>query len=149
MPAKVFFLHREKILLDTSVYISHLRKGLYRDELDSVIRASILHFHSVVYEELVAGCRGKHEMVELERYQTSFLKSDRIVTPTHEEWEETGLVVKALIHKGWASKGAVGLTHDILIALSARRRGIRVITENRRDFEAIRSLKDFKLTVWS
>jgi len=39
--------------------------------------------------------------------------------------------------------------NDVLIALSARRIGATVITQNRKDFEAIQSVKDFKLKIVS
>jgi predicted nucleic acid-binding protein len=44
---------------------------------------------------------------------------------------------------------AYGLVNDVLIALSARSIGASVITQNERDFAAIRSARPFKLVVKS
>jgi predicted nucleic acid-binding protein len=40
------------------------------------------------------------------------------------------------------------LHFDMLIALTARANGARLITSNRADFELIRNYRDFKLEVW-
>ena len=40
------------------------------------------------------------------------------------------------------------LHFDLLIALTARTYGARLITSNRRDFELIKSYHDFQLEVW-
>jgi predicted nucleic acid-binding protein len=37
---------------------------------------------------------------------------------------------------------------DVLIVLTARIHGARLITSNRADFELIREYRDFKLEVW-
>jgi predicted nucleic acid-binding protein len=40
------------------------------------------------------------------------------------------------------------LHFDVLIALTARAHGARLITSNRADFELIRKYRDFALEVW-
>jgi predicted nucleic acid-binding protein len=40
------------------------------------------------------------------------------------------------------------LHFDVLIALTARSIGARLITSNRADFESIRSYRDFDLEIW-
>ena len=40
------------------------------------------------------------------------------------------------------------LHFDVLIALTVRAHGARLITSNRADFELIREYRDFKLEVW-
>jgi predicted nucleic acid-binding protein len=40
------------------------------------------------------------------------------------------------------------LHFDVLIALTARAYGARLITSNRTDFELIRDYREFKLEVW-
>lgn len=150
MAAEIIFLRREKVVLDTSIYISHLVRGFHSEAILDLVRSSVVFLHSIVFEELLAGVRTEREIRELHRFKKNFTKAGRLVTPNDGDWEETGLLVNQLIRKGrMPSLQAVGLTHDILLALSARRLGIRVITENRKDFEKIRSLKDFKLTLWS
>lgn len=149
MPAEIFSLRREKLLLDTSVYISNLRGGIHTEKIGLLRQEGILYLHSTVFEELLAGARSG-DLKELARLKKPFLGTGRMVTPQDEDWEETGHIINRFIsRKKMNSKNAVRLTGDTLIALSARRHGIRVITENRRDFELIRAIKDFKLTIWT
>ena len=150
MVDNLFVLYPEKVLLDTSIYISNLKSGLYIDSLSKLFSFSIVHLHSTVFEELLAGSRSDEERGELYLLKESFLEFERILTPTDQDWEETGLLVNRLIHKNILSpKNAVSFTHDVLLAVSVQRIGARLITENRKDFERIQRLKDFKLTVWS
>lgn len=146
--AKVFYLRPEKILFDTSVYISRLNKGYHADKMDQLNHV-VLYLHSTVFEELIAGIQTPKEKRELFKLKKSFLKKERMVTPTDRDWEETGLMVNHFIHHGTSTtKKIINMTHDILIATSAKNAGIRVITENKKDFEKIRMIKDFKLTIW-
>jgi predicted nucleic acid-binding protein len=49
---------------------------------------------------------------------------------------------------GFESKKLRDLHFDVLIALTARTHGARLITSNRADFELIREYRNFKLEVW-
>lgn len=49
---------------------------------------------------------------------------------------------------GFAPAKLRDLHFDVLIALTARTHGARLITSNRSDFELIREYRDFKLEVW-
>lgn len=145
---KLVYLRPEKIIYDTSVYISYLRSGKHRGLADQVENA-VFYLHSTVFEELLAGIRTQKEQRELLNFKKPFVEKNRILTPTDQDWEETGLIINQLtVGQKVEFKNLVGLTHDILIALSVRRIGARVITENGKDFEKIRKIKDFKLTVW-
>lgn len=146
---KLIYLRPEKVLLDTSVYISRLNSGLHEERMDELGPVT-LYLHSTVFEELLAGTRAYNEKKEFFKLKKAFLKRGRLVVPTDRDWEETGLMVNHFVRQGVLPvKKVVGMTHDILISLSARNAGIRVITENKKDFERIRMIKDFKLTVWS
>ena len=46
---------------------------------------------------------------------------------------------------GFEEKGIARLSHDVLIALSARKIGAVVYTYNRKDFERIQAIRNFKL----
>jgi predicted nucleic acid-binding protein len=50
--------------------------------------------------------------------------------------------------RGFAAEKLRDLHFDVLIALTARSHGARLITSNRADFELIREHRDFKLEVW-
>ncbi len=150
MAADLIFLHREKILLDTSIYITRYRFGKYEGLFQALIQKSIFFLHSIVFEELLVGANSNKEMEALQSMKKSFIKAKKLVTPSDKDWEETGMLLNKIIRrKELNTKTAVTLTHDVLLALSARRMGIRVVTENRKDFERIYSHRNFKLTIWS
>jgi predicted nucleic acid-binding protein len=148
MPDNLFHLSREKILLDTSVYISHLTHGRHIPSIGHLIRNHVFYLHSVVFEELLAGIKTSDEKNELLRLKKPFLAANRLITPHDGDWQETGLLINRLITKSaLPPHKAVSLTHDVLIAISSARLGIRVITENKKDFERIRHLKPFKFSI--
>ena len=73
-----------------------------------------------------------------------------MLLPTAPVYEEAGDVLQRLrTELGYDVSGAVSLSNDILIALSARSIGATVVTQNRSDFEAIQTLCPFKLVVIS
>jgi len=48
---------------------------------------------------------------------------------------------------GFEKKGLARLSHDVLTALTARKIGAFVYTQNLTDFERLRALRDFQLRV--
>jgi predicted nucleic acid-binding protein len=50
--------------------------------------------------------------------------------------------------KGFGAEELRDLHFDVLIALTARSHGARLITSNRADFELLRKYRDFRLEVW-
>ncbi len=62
---------------------------------------------------------------------------------------ESGEVLAKMREDRGLSADRVRTLHfDLLIALTARSIGARLITSNRADFEMIRSYRDFDLEVW-
>jgi predicted nucleic acid-binding protein len=59
-----------------------------------------------------------------------------ILTPTEKNWLESGrILAKIFADKGYEPKKLRDLHFDVLIALTARSHGARLITSNRTDFE--------------
>ena len=76
-------------------------------------------------------------------------KNHRILAPTANNWLESGhLLAKIREDTGFEPRKLRDLHFDVLIALTARSHGARLITSNRADFELIREYRDFKLEVW-
>lgn len=76
--------------------------------------------------------------------------SNKLVVSPWSDYVEAGrLLAKLQSQKGCEIKKTIGLTNDVLIALSARRIGATIITQNKKDFEAIKPVKDFKLKIVS
>lgn len=149
MAAEIIPLRREKVLLDTSIYISHLTRGYYADQIQDLIRSVVLYLHVIVFEELLVGARSTREHRELERLKKPFEKAGRLLVPSQTDWEETGHLLNGMVRQRTEpARRLVGITHDVLLSMTARRHGVRVITENAKDFEKIRARKNFHLTIW-
>jgi predicted nucleic acid-binding protein len=83
----------------------------------------------------------------VERLEREFDKARRILVPNLGDWAQTGKVLARLAAKhGYEQIGRGRLTNDALIATSASRVGIAVITANARDFAR---LADYCSLKWS
>jgi predicted nucleic acid-binding protein len=123
------------ILFDSSIYIGALRVG--GDAallLQRWARESPLWLSSVVLEELYAGAtRGDFRI--LEKLERDFERAQRVLVPSLGDWTQTGKVLGRVGAKyGYERIGQARLTNDALIAVSAGRAGVAVITANQRDF---------------
>ena len=123
------------ILFDSSVYIAALRPGGDPSLLAHRWSAEApLWLSSVVLEELYAGSRPDHRR-DLERLERDFDKARRLLVPNLGDWTTAGKILAAIAEKhGYEKIGRARLTNDALIAASAARSGIRVLTINARDY---------------
>jgi predicted nucleic acid-binding protein len=125
-------------LFDSSVYIAALRPGGDPDLLaQRWTMESPLWLSSVVLEELYAGSRAGDRR-PLEKLERDFEKAGRLLVPNLGDWSSAGKILAAIGEKyGYEKIGRARLTNDTLIATSAARRGIRVLTINARDYELL------------
>ena len=133
-------------LFDASIYISALRSG---DQsvvaLRRIAADAPLWMSAVVLGELYAGAGGRERRV-VERLERDFDRASRILVPSLSDWAQVGKVLARLATKyGFERIGQGRLTNDALIAMSASRLGIRIITANERDF---RRLAEFRVFQW-
>jgi predicted nucleic acid-binding protein len=135
------------VLFDSSVYIAALR-GVQSAllALRHMKAATPVWLSCVVLEELYAGAGARDHPV-VERLERDFDKARRILVPTLGDWTQTGKVLARLaaVH-GYEQIGRGSLTNDALIAMTAGRVGITVITTNARDFAR---LAEFYPFTWS
>ena len=131
------------VLFDTSVLIDQLRTGRHSERIASV--AALIRSSTVVLAELWrgAGTRAERRIVEaLERTHPA-------LTPTYGNWIESGrLLAQIRAAHGLSPHQLRDLHFDVLIALTARTHGARLITSNRRDFELINQRAKFDLEIW-
>jgi len=135
-------------LFDTSIYLTALRMG---DDaalgLRRIAAGSALWLSSVVLEELYAGVSARNRHV-VERLERDFHRAGRILVPNLTDWTQTGKVLALLAAKhGYEQIGKGRLTNDALIAMSAGRLGITVITANARDFGKLAEFRPFQCRV--
>ena len=90
-----------------------------------------------------------------ERSRHEYRKLNRLLVPTEEDWWQAGLALNAL-QRGRRSKktGKIPkisvaeryrIINDVLIARTAKRAGVMVVTDNVNDFIKIRNFCDVKI----
>jgi predicted nucleic acid-binding protein len=131
------------VIFDTSVLIDDLRSGCHQSRIQSL--SGIVRFSSVVVAELLRGA-----VTQSERDFVSELAENRtILTPAKNNWIESGEILRRMRSDlGFTAQKLRELHFDVLIALTARAHGARLITSNRADFEAIHRYRSFELEVW-
>jgi predicted nucleic acid-binding protein len=113
------------------------------------------YMSAVVIEELAAGAQDGSVLKELRDALSNYAKADHLLVPTGEDWYEAGKVIYA-IQQGNKSKKTgdkpkmspevrCRLINDVLIARTAKRAGVTVVTYNMRHFEQIKRYCDVKL----
>ena len=123
------------VLFDASVYIKTLRQGderLLRTR--NILPGSPVWLSAVVLEELYAGsdAKGRKLFARLER---DFAKVNRLLVPLRADWTRAGVMLAKIGEKyGYENIARARMTNDALIAASATRQGIKVLTLNKRDF---------------
>jgi predicted nucleic acid-binding protein len=131
------------ILLDSSVYIEALRLKEAHVLLRRWVRESPLWLSSVVLEELYAGSAPAGHAI-LERLERDFERAKRILVPGLSDWTSAGKVLARLGRKyGYEKIGQARLANDALIAMSAARMGITILTANPRDFARLAEFRSF------
>jgi predicted nucleic acid-binding protein len=99
---------------------------------------------AVVLDELYAGA-GDRGIPVVERLERDFDRAKRVLVPNLNDWTQAGRVLSRLGAKyGYERIGQGRLTNDALIATSAGRLGIRVITTNERDFRKLAEFHSFQ-----
>ena len=138
----------QPVLFDTPLYISALRRGNDASlALRRLAADAPLWLSSVVLEELYAGA-GEREKRVVERLERDFDRAKRILVPNLTDWTQAGKVLAQVAAKyDYERIGQGRLTNDVLIAMSAGRTGIRVITTNERDYRRLGEFRPFQWQV--
>jgi len=130
-------------VFDTSVIIDDLRTLRHRERIQSLI--GVIRTSSVVLAELWRGAANPSDR----EFLRALARSHPILTPTKKNWLESGeILAKIRTDHGFEPHRLRDLHFDILIALTARSHGARLITTNRKDFELIGRYRQIKLEVW-
>ena len=131
------------VIFDTSVLVDETRTGRYRKRIESV--EGLVRMSSVVLAELWRGVTGPAE----HKFLRTLARNHPILTPTEANWLESGeILAKIRADRGFEPRKQRDLHFDVLIALTARSHGARLITTNRADFELIGRYRQIKLDLW-
>lgn len=135
-----------KAILDTSIYIPFINKGVAYPPIDLKLGESMLYMSTVVIEELYAGASDRFSIRLLDRLYKTFWDLGRLIVPDGNDWQRTGKVIAKLAQKyGFEKRFLSKIQNDVLIALSARQVGAILVTHNTRDFLRIKEFVDFKV----
>jgi predicted nucleic acid-binding protein len=131
------------VIFDTSVLVDEARTGRHRKRIESV--EGVIRLSSVVLAELLRGVVGLSE----HKFLRTLARDHPILTPTQTNWLESGeILAKIRADQSFQPRKLRDLHFDVLIALTARSHGARLITTNRTDFELINRYRQIKLEVW-
>ena len=131
------------IIFDSSIYIDDLRAGRFSERIAGI--GDLIRNSSVVLAELWRGATSAAE----EKFLVWLANHYPLLTPTENHWSESGRILRRVQRDyGFAAEKLRDLHFDVLIALTARAHGARLITSNRADFELIREYRGFRLEVW-
>jgi len=134
----------QHVLLDSSVYIAALRGADAALRLERITAGTVLWLSAVVLEELYAGA-GIRDRGHVEQLEHRFAQAGKLLVPDLSDWIEAGRVLGRLgVKYDYEKIGRSRLTNDALIAMSAARTGIRVITANERDFHRLAEFRTFQ-----
>jgi predicted nucleic acid-binding protein len=135
-----------KLIIDTNVWIDWINKGVYETLL--LNRDAVKYLSSIVLMELYAGAYKPGDLKRVDQLFRAFQRTNRIICPSIENYREAGNIMAKLQRQhGFQVKETMGLSHDTLIALTARTIGATLATSNRHDFELLQSLCSFHLQV--
>jgi predicted nucleic acid-binding protein len=131
------------VLFDTSVLVADIRTGCHKDRIESLMGS--IRLSAVVMSELWRGAKSAAER----EYLLELEEDSSILIPTEENWLDSGRVLASMRKdRGLEPPRLRDMHFDVLIALTARDHGLRLITSNRRDFELIRRYRDFPMEIW-
>jgi predicted nucleic acid-binding protein len=83
------------------------------------------------------------------KFLLALARNHPILTPTQKNWLESGEILASIrADHGFAPAKLRDLHFDVLIALTARSHGARLITTDRADFELINRYREINLEVW-
>ena len=137
-------------IFDTSVYINALR----RRDLSVFSQTRIadeeggnepLYLSAVVLEELYVGAVNYKLKKLLAKYENNFGSINRLLVPNQADWTIGRRILSHIGRKhGFEMVRRARMTNDCLIAMTAARHGLTVITHNAADFRVINEFRPFK-----
>ena len=125
------------------IHFDELRTGRHQHRIETL--TGLIRTSSVVLAELWRGATKPAEREFLQALQ----RNHPIFAPTENNWLESGqLLGKMRADQGFTPEKLRDLHFDVLIALTARSHGARLITSNRTEFEVVNRYRELRLEIW-
>jgi predicted nucleic acid-binding protein len=132
------------VVLDTNIYIRY-----------GADQAAAYYMSAVVIQELTAGAPDSATVRRLGEFRRSYEADGRLLVPTGEDWWHAGKILNAM-HRGLKSRRAGRVSaipkeeqqrilRDVLIARTAKRANVAVVTEDVSDFVRIQRYCDVRI----
>jgi predicted nucleic acid-binding protein len=135
-----------KLVLDTSIYIPFINQGIAHPILHPGPAKPLFFMSAVVIEELYAGAQDSASIKLLDRLYDVFASANRLLVPEGREWQRAGKIIAQMERKyGFEQRFLARITHDVLIALSARSIGATIATANLKDFRRVQEFVDIRI----
>jgi len=135
------------VLPDTSAWISWLRLGNSTVVRRATGAGAVVWLSAVALQELYAGARGKHQDA-VESIAGAFARAGRVLVPDLSDWKKTGLVLAQVAERfGYEQIGRNRLSNDALIAATAARHQLLLLTAKPRDFGRLAEFLPFEWRV--
>lgn len=132
------------VIFDSSIFVDQLRTRRHQQRI--LATAGLVRTSAVVLSELWRGANSSEER----KFLRSLERNHPVLVPTLSNWLESGEIIgKLRVDKGFSAEKLRDLHFDVLIALTARSTGARLITSNRADFELIAGYISVQLEIWS
>ena len=126
-----------KVMFDTNVYISYIRSGSHREELER--RGSVKYLSGIVLMELYAGAKTREAERVLDKNLSAYVSTGRVITTRREQYVEIGRFISELPGQYGTLIRMAGFLNDVFIAIMALSIGATLFTEDRDHFEIIRN----------
>lgn len=127
------------VFIDTPIFIDSIRKGdvsiFSRRRFEIEDHSFVIFLSAVVLQELHAGATDRQTRRLLAKLEDAFEKAGRLLVPELVDWRTTGQILLKIGRKhGFEMIGRSRMTNDCLVAMTARRLGLILITRNTKDF---------------
>ncbi len=133
-----------RVVFDTNVFIRY-----------GSVKAGAYYMSAVVIQELTAGARDDDAVRRLAEFRRRYEADGKLLVPTGEDWWHAGTILNAM-HRGLKSRRAgrtsaipkeeqQRILRDVLIARTAKRANVAVVTENVSDFLRIQRYCDVRI----
>ncbi|MDR3555062.1 MAG: PIN domain-containing protein [Syntrophobacteraceae bacterium] len=126
-----------KVMFDTNIYISYIRNGSHKEELER--RGTVKYLSGIVLMELYAGAKSREAERFLDRNLSAYVSTGRVITTRREHYVDIGRFISELPGQYGTLIQRAAFLNDVFIAFMALSVGATLYTEDRGHFEIIRN----------